>query len=229
MAKPEWASVSPGTSGSGSPTGYTTSWTATARTGRSGRSGTASYKSGSLTRTLTINQLGATLFIEMTNPAGTATSGGGTSTYNIPSTSGTITLTGKSNAKKLTFSLANSQDTAGMLDITLPNTYTAGGVTTNNGVAITGDPGNEQEFAFSISFSVTANSTVGNLGRVVHIEGEGDNNETYTWDITIIQAAGEAYLWLGKVGDTTVSITIPAAGTPAQDVLVFSNTSWTIE
>lgn len=229
MAKPAWASVSPGTSGSGSPTGYTTSWTATARTGRSGRSGTASYKSGSISRTLTINQLGAALFIEMTNPAGTSTSGGGTSTYNIPSTSGTITLTGKSNAKKLTFSLANSQDTAGTLDITLPGTYSAGGVTTTNGVAITGDPGNEQEYTFSISFSVSANGTVGTLGRVVHIVGEGDNNETYTWDITIIQAAGEAYLYIGKNDGTSASITIPAAGTPAQDVLVFSNTSWTIE
>ena len=40
---------------------------------------------------------------------------------------------------------------------------------------------------------------------------------------TITQAAGDAYL---TISPTT--ITIPAAGTPAQSVNVSSNTNWTI-
>ena len=47
----------------------------------------------------------------------------------------TLTLTGTSNSSKLTFSLGSG----GTLSLTLPSSYTANGVTVNNGEAITGD------------------------------------------------------------------------------------------
>ena len=69
----------------------------------------------------------------------------------------TLTITGTSNSSKLTFSLASG----GTLELTLPSSYTANSVSTNNGAAISGDPGATQEFAFSIAFtSIGANPTI---------------------------------------------------------------------
>ena len=63
-----------------------------------------------------------------------------------------VTISGKSNAAKLTFSLGS-----GNLEITLPTKYTAGGVTNKQWYkAISGDPGAAAEYDFSIVISVPA-------------------------------------------------------------------------
>ena len=93
-------------------------------------------------------------------------------------------------------------------------------MTTNNGAAITGDPGATQEYAFSITFTgIGENTTISALYSQLTVKT--NNNQSATCDIT--QAAGDAYLTISPS-----TITIPAAGTPAQSVTVSSNTNWTI-
>ena len=71
----------------------------------------------------------------------------------------TLTIEGTTNSSKLTFSLASG----GSLPLTLPATYLANSLTTNNGAAITGDPGATQEFPFSIQFTDIAKNPVSRL------------------------------------------------------------------
>lgn len=226
MAYASWAHVSP-SSGSGN---SSTSWTADANTGRNQRTTTAQYKAGSITRTANIIQAGAPLFITVTNPAGTSDAQhGGTSTYNASNSGGSLNITGTTNAKKITYSLQSISGVDGSLAITLPANYTANSNSTVNAANISGDPGATAQFAFSIPLTIPANSTVGTLGCLIHIVGEDANNNTCSWDVTIIETAGDAYLFLNKedsVDDVTVNLS--AAGTPAQTVNVISNTSWTV-
>lgn len=227
-----WATVNPA-SGSGSPSGVPTSWTATARTGRSQRDTWAAYKAGTITRNVHIIQAGAALALTTTNPnGGIATSGGRSASLSIANTGGTITISGNSNAKKITFSSLNDsqQDQSTVLPYTVPGTYTAAGSSASNGVNITNDPGEVQSFAFSIALVISANETVNTLTSVFRIVAEGDNNETVTLDITLTQTAGDAYLFLNsKDNIQDVTINLNDTGTPAQTVTVISNTTWTIE
>lgn len=130
-------------------------------------------------------------------------------------TGGTVTLTGTSNSSKLTFSLGT-----GTLSLTLPSTYTAAGVTTNNGAAITGDPGATQEYSFSIAFSVPANTSTSAQSKQIIVTDNAGN--AYTCTLTL--AAGDAYLTVG-----TVSGDIPWDASSSVSFSITSNTNWTIE
>lgn len=127
----------------------------------------------------------------------------------------TLTLTGKSNSSKLTFSLGTDN-----IGLTLPASYTAGGVATANGAAIAGDPGATQEFDWSIQFVVPANTGVDPLTcQVVVTDDAGNTNMC-----TITLAAGDATLSVSSVsGD------LPWDGSSSVSVSVTSNTSWTVE
>ena len=132
----------------------------------------------------------------------------------------TLTITGTSNSSKLTFSLASG----GTLALTLPSSYTANSVSTNNGAAISGDPGATQEFAFSIAFtSIGANPTITARSAQLIVTDNAGNTAT----CTITQAAGDATL---SVSPASVQIDWNAAteGTSAS-FSVTSNTNWTIE
>ena len=132
----------------------------------------------------------------------------------------TLTITGTSNSSKLTFSLASG----GTLELTLPSSYTANSVSTNNGAAISGDPGATQEFAFSIAFtSIGANPTITARSAQLIVTDNAGNTAT----CTITQAAGDATL---SVSPASVQIDWNAAteGTSAS-FSVTSNTNWTIE
>jgi hypothetical protein len=126
-----------------------------------------------------------------------------------------LTLTGKSNSSKLTFSLGTDN-----IGLTLPASYTAGGVSTANGAAIAGDPGATQEFDWSIQFVVPANTGVDPLTcQVVVTDDAGNTNMC-----TITLAAGDAMLSVSSVsGD------LPWDGSSSVSVSVTSNTSWTVE
>lgn len=226
MAYANWAHVSP-QSGSGN---SSTSWTADVNTGRSERRTSAQYKAGSITRTANIIQAGASVFINVTNPPGTSdVQGGGTSSYSAASSGGNLNIVGTTNAKKLTYSLQFISGVGGQLNISLPANYTANSNSTTNGANISGDPGATAAFAFSIPLTIPANSTEGTLGCLVHIVGEDANNNTCTWDVTIIEASEDPYLFLDKMDSVTdVTVNLSAAGTPAQTVAVYSNTSWTV-
>ena len=126
-----------------------------------------------------------------------------------------MTIHGKSNSSKLTFALTGTNG----IGLTLPAKYIANSVETNNGAAITGDPGAAQEYDFEITFTdIPENMTIESL--VSQLTVTTNNNQTATCQIT--QAAGDAYL---TISPTTINLT--AAGT-AVNVTVSSNTSWTI-
>jgi hypothetical protein len=133
---------------------------------------------------------------------------------------GTLTITGTTNSSKLTFTLASG----GTLVLTLPATYIANSVSTNNGAAISGDPGGSQEFPFSIQFanvSVNPDITAKTCQLIV------TDNAGNTATCTITQSAGDSTL---SVSPASVTLDWNAAteGTSAS-FTVTSNTNWTIE
>lgn len=179
-------------------------WTGSAHTGRSSRTTTATFAaSGVESKTLTIIQAGKTEFVTIDATAA------------VDKTGGTLTIHGTSNSSKLTFSLTGANN----IGLVLPASYTAASVTTNNGAAITGDPGAAQQYAFEITFTgIDENTSIASLTSQLTVKT--NNNQSAVCDIT--QAAGDAYL---TISPTTINLT--AAGT-AVSVAVSSNTSWTI-
>ena len=138
----------------------------------------------------------------------------------IDKTGGTITITGTTNSSKLTFSLASG----GTLELTLPSSYLANSVSTNNGAAISGDPGASQEFPFSIQFAnVGANPTITAKSVQLIVTDNAGNTAT----CTITQAAGDPTL---SVSPASVQLDWNAAtAKTSASFTVTSNTNWTIE
>lgn len=205
MARASWAVVSP-TSGSGNKAVNVSS--NEAYTGRVARSTTLTITAANVTQVnVTVNQAGKPEFTENTSDTATAVQGGQT-----------VTVSGISNSSKLTFSLGT-----GNLNITLPTKYTAGGVQTNNGANITGDIGASQQFNWSISFTVPANSGVTELSRQIIVTDAAGNTDT----CVLTQAAGDAYLRVKRGGVEITSIDLDWEGT-AVSFDVESNTSWSI-
>lgn len=200
MAYASWVEPNK-TSGSGNDT---VSWTGQQHTGRSSRQTTATFSaSGVESKVLTIIQAGKTEFVSMDDTAAVAKTGG------------TLTISGLSNSSKLTFAITGTDQ----IGLTLPSSYTANSVTTNNGAAISGDPGAGQQFAFSITFTgIAANTGIAAKTAQITVTDNAGHTDT----CTITQAAGDAYL---TISPTTINLT--AAGT-AVSVSVSSNTSWTI-
>ena len=188
-------------SGSGNDT---VSWTGAEHTGREQRTTTAKFSaSGVEDKTLTIIQAGKAEFVTIDSTASVAKAGG------------SVTISGTSNSSKLTFALTGTNG----IGLVLPATYTAASLTTNNGAAITGDPGAVQQYNFSITFSgIAENTTIDELSSQITVTP----NEGTAATCTIKQAAGDAYL---NINPSTINLT--AAGT-AVSVAVSSNTSWTI-
>ena len=201
MAYASWVTPNK-TQGSGNDT---VSWTGSAHTGRSPRTTTATFAaSGVESKVLTIKQAGKSEFVEMDDTGTVAKAGG------------TVTISGTSNSSKLTFSLTGTNG----IGLVLPTTYLAHSVTTNNGAAISGDPGATQQYAFSITFSnIPENTTVAALTSQLTVTDNAGHTDT----CTITQAAGDAYL---TISPTTINLT--AAGVADNSVTVSSNTSWTI-
>lgn len=85
--------------------------------------------------------------------------------FNVSEDASKVTITGKSNSPKITFSL----DTGNNIPITLPTTYTANEVETSNGSAIAGDPGAKAEFSFSIAISIPKNTVGQRVGKILAV------------------------------------------------------------
>lgn len=201
MAYASWVTPNK-TSGSGNDT---VSWSGSAHTGRNSRQTSATFSaSGVESKVLTIIQAGKTEFVTMDDTATVAKGGG------------TVTISGTSNSSKLTFSLTGTDQ----IGLTLPASYTANSVSTNNGAAITGDPGASQQYSFSITFAnVGANTGISARTAQLTVTDNGGHTDT----CTITQAAGDATL---SISPTTINLT--AAGVADNSVTVTSNTSWTI-
>lgn len=129
-----------------------------------------------------------------------------------------ITLTGTSNSPKLTFSVGS-----GDLEIALPGSYTAGGVSTTNGAEISGDPGATAQFNFSIQITIPENTTTAPKTQTISVQGSSASVKA---TCAITQSAGDPYLWINSENNTTVTITLTREGT-AQTFNVLSNTNWT--
>jgi len=200
MAYASWLNPSK-TSGSGDDT---VSFSASEHTGRTARTTTATFSaSGVESKVLSVTQSGKTEFVSIDSTASVAKAGG------------SVTISGTSNSSKLTFSETGTDN----IGISLPSSYTANSVSTNNGSAITGDPGASQEYSFSITITnIAANTTTSS--KTSQITVTPNSGTAAVCNIT--QAAGDPTLSISPS-----SITIPAAGT-AQSVSVTSNTSWSI-
>lgn len=200
MAYANWLSPSK-TSGSGNDTVNVSALSN--NTGRNARSTTVTFKAANCEDVArTVNQLG--------KPETSAIQ----STASAQKTGGTVTLTGTSNSSQLTFSLGT-----GDLTLTLPASYTAGGVSTTNGAAISGDPGATQEFTFSIAFTVPANTDIDSKSRQIIVTDHAGNAHT----CTLTLAAGDAYLTVSQPsGD------IPWDASSSVSITVESNTNWTV-
>lgn len=208
MAKAAWLTVNP-TSGNGNATVQNTG---TIHTGREQRETTVTGVAVGVSpnKTYKVIQKGKPEFVSFTNGAETTVGKAG----------GTLTITGKTNSSKLNFELVDLETRAvveGGLKLTLPSKYTAGGVETTNNVDITGDPGAQQEFEFSITFTgIAANTTIDELTAAMKVTTAGGQSA----QIQIKQSAGDPVFSFGQE-----TITLEASGAAVSQTIV-SNTSW---
>lgn len=208
MAKAAWLTVNPA-SGNGN---VTVQNTGTVHTGREQRETTVTGVAVGVSpnKTYKVIQKGKPEFVSFTNGAETTVGKAG----------GTLTITGKTNSSKLNFELVDLKTravVAGGLELTLPSKYTAGGVETTNNVAITGDPGAQQEFEFSITFTgIAANTTIDELTAAMKVTTAGGQSA----QIQIKQSAGDPVFSFGQK-----TITLEASGAVVSQTIV-SNTSW---
>lgn len=208
MAKAAWLTVNPA-SGNGNATVQNTG---TVHTGREQRETTVTGVAVGVSpnKTYKVIQKGKPEFVSFTNGAETTVGKAG----------GALTITGKTNSSKLNFELVNLETravVAGGLKLTLPSKYTAGGVETTNNVAITGDPGAQQEFEFSITFTgIAVNTTIDELTAAMKVTTAGGQSA----QIQIKQSAGDPVFSFGQE-----TITLEASGAAVSQTIV-SNTSW---
>ena len=195
------------TSGSGNDTVNVTA--GADNTGRNARSTNMTFKAANCSDVVRqVTQAGKPEFVTIDSTAA------------IEKTGGTITISGVSNSKKLTFSLASG----GTLSLTLPTNYTANSVSTENGANISGDPGATQQYTFSIQFAnVGANPTI--TAKSVQLIVTDDGGHTAT--CTITQAAGDPVLSVSPES-VTLDWNAYTEGTSAS-FAVTSNTNWTVE
>ena len=199
MAKAGWVKVTP-ESGSGNATVNVSS--NAVHTGRSVRSTVLTITAANVeAKTVAVTQQGKPAFVDAQDNA-TAAKGGQN-----------VTISGKANSAKLTFSLGT-----GNLEVSLPNNYTAGGVSTANGNAISGDPGASAEYDFSIVLNVPENTSIGELTRQIIVTDENGKTDT----CLLTQTAGDATLTVSKT-----AIELAYTG-EAVSFDITSNTSWII-
>ena len=199
MAKASWVAVDP-SSGSGNATVNVSS--NGVHTGRNVRSTILTITAANVeAKTVAVTQQGKPAYVDAQDTA-TAAKGGQN-----------VTISGKANSSTLTFSLGS-----GALEVTLPDTYIAGGVTTSNGTAISGDPGAAAEYDFSIVLTVPANDGLETLTRQIIVTDENGNTDT----CLLTQTAGDAELTVSKT-----AIELAYTG-EAVSFEINSNTSWII-
>lgn len=198
MAKSAWCSVNP-TQGSGNKTVNVSGET---HTGRTARQTTLTITAANVEPvTVQVNQAGKPEFVDSQDTAAVVKEGH------------VLTISGKSNSRKLTFSLGT-----GTLEMELPATYIANSLTVNNGEEISGDPGQNSEYDFSIQFTVARNESITDLTRQLVVTDEGGHTDT----CLITQAAGDPTLSVSKN-----TIELDYLGT-AQSFEVISNSNWSI-
>ena len=199
MAKANWLKVDP-SQGSGDATVKVSS--IAEHSGRKARTTTLTWVAANVSNVVrNVSQAGKPEYVTMESSASADKEGK------------IVTIIGKSNSAKLTFSFGS-----GDLELNLPVSYTANSVVTSNGAAISGDPGATAEYDFSIPILIPANPDITEKSRQLIVTNEAGT----TAICTIRSAAGDAYV---TVQEGTIELDY--LGT-AVSWSVESNTTWTI-
>lgn len=160
---------------------------------------------GGVQKALVVNQAAAAESVTSDSPTAT-----------VAKTGGNVTITGKSNSTKLTFTATPAEENG--LTLQLPENYTAAGKQTANGAVIADDPGATGEFVWSITISnVPANVSIEELVATLSVTAAGGQKA----QVTITQAAGDSTLEIDK---ETINLDVNGS---AQTVNVTSNDEWT--
>ena len=150
------------------------------------------------------NHLPAVEFIQFDNTSPAVDKGGGT-----------ITLTGKCNSQKITF----SKGTGDIIDANLAAIkFTANGAGATSGTDISGDPGAKAKYSFSLTLTAAENETVEARTQQIIATANGGQRAT----ATLNQTAGDPFIEV-----TPTSIDVPQDGSAVQ-VTVDTNTTFTV-
>lgn len=150
------------------------------------------------------SHLPAAEFIEFDNKSPAVDKGGGT-----------ITLTGKSNSQKITF----SKGTGSIIKADIAAIkFMANGVQATSGTNISGDPGAKAKYVFSLTLTAAANETIEARTQQIVAKAAGGQNAT----ATLKQTAGDPFIEV-----TPTQIDVPQDGSAAQ-VTVDTNTTFTV-
>lgn len=150
------------------------------------------------------NHLPAAEFIEFNNTRPAVDKGGGS-----------ITLTGKSNTTKITF----SKGAGDIIDADIAAIkFAANGASATSGIAITGDPGAKAKYTFGITLIAAANETIeARTQQIIAIAAGGQKAMA-----TLHQTAGDPFIEV-----TPTEIDVPQDGSAVQ-VTVDTNTTFTV-
>lgn len=150
------------------------------------------------------NHLPADEFIEFDNKKPAVDKGGGT-----------VTLTGKSNSQKITF----SKGTGSIIGANITAIkFTANGVGATSGIAISGDPGAKAKYSFTLTLTAAANETIQARTQQIIATANGGQKAT----ATLNQTAGDPFI---EVAPTEIDV--PQNGSAVQ-VIVDTNTTFAV-
>ena len=128
---------------------------------------------------------------------------------------GTITLTGKSNSKKITF----SKGTGNIIGANIAAIkFTANGVEATSGIDISGDPGAKAKYNFSLTLTAAENETIEARTQQIIATANGGQRAM----ATLTQTAGDPFI---EVAPTQIDV--PQNGSVVQ-VTVDTNTTFTV-
>lgn len=150
------------------------------------------------------SHLPAAEFIEFDNKKPAVDKGGGI-----------VTLTGKSNSKKITFSKGTGNIIGANIEAIK---FTANGVEAKNGTDISGDPGAKAKYNFSLTLTAAGNETIEARTQQIIATANGGQRAT----ATLNQTAGDPFI---EVAPTNIDV--PQDGSAVQ-VTVDTNTTFTV-
>lgn len=128
---------------------------------------------------------------------------------------GTITLTGKSNSQKITF----SKGTGNIISANITAIkFTANGAEATSGIAIKGDPGAKAKYIFRLTLTAAANETIKARTQQIIATANGGQRAT----TTLNQTAGDPFIEVAPA-----NIDVPQDGSAVQ-VTVDTNTTFTV-
>lgn len=150
------------------------------------------------------NHLPVAEFIEFDNASPAVDKGGGS-----------VTLTGKSNTAKITF----SKGVGDIIDANISAIkFTVNGASATSGIAITSDPGAKAKYTFSVTLTAAANETIEARTQQIIATAAGGQKAT----ATLNQTAGDSFIEV-----TPTEIDVPQDGSAVQ-VTVDTNTTFTV-